>query len=410
MSEAPGLPFRQARVRMLLAVMFCYLFYYTGRQTFGFAIPGIVQELHVNKAQLGWCSAALLWAYALGQAVNGQLADRVGGRRLMTLGGLCSCALNWVTSFGGGLWTLGVPWSANGLAQSMGWAPGSRILSNWWEKKHRGLIYGCYVFAAGASSIAAFVMASSVLHFHLGWRWIFRLPVLFLLFGSVAFWFLARNRPSDLGFPYLPLDPGESAAPPGETAWQRYRVALTNPRFLLASLSIGFQSLARYGLLVWVPVHFLGKDWENSPDKWLSVALPVGMAVGAVTNGWLSDRLFGGGRSRLIAIFLACATIAAGGMWLLPRGHIAVVPLLFLTGFFVYGPQAGYWALCPDLLGSRHAGTGTGVMNCFAYTFAGFGEPLIGHLIESTGLTAIIFLVVGAACLCGLLLILLVRA
>lgn len=34
-------PFRVAQWRMLLAAMFCYLFFYTGRQTFGFAIPGI---------------------------------------------------------------------------------------------------------------------------------------------------------------------------------------------------------------------------------------------------------------------------------------------------------------------------------------------------------------------------------
>ena len=32
--------FRRAQWRMLLAAMFCYLFFYTGRQTFGFAIPG----------------------------------------------------------------------------------------------------------------------------------------------------------------------------------------------------------------------------------------------------------------------------------------------------------------------------------------------------------------------------------
>ena len=37
--------FRRAQWRVLLATMFCYLFYYTGRQTFGFAIPGIQREL-----------------------------------------------------------------------------------------------------------------------------------------------------------------------------------------------------------------------------------------------------------------------------------------------------------------------------------------------------------------------------
>lgn len=38
----PATPsFHLAQWRMLLATMFCYLFFYTGRQTFGFAIPGM---------------------------------------------------------------------------------------------------------------------------------------------------------------------------------------------------------------------------------------------------------------------------------------------------------------------------------------------------------------------------------
>ena len=95
MTEAPHHnSFASARVKTLVAVMFCYLFYYTGRQNFGFAIPGLAEEFGLSKAQLGWCSTAMLWAYAIGQAINGQLADRFGGRSLMTLGGLLSFVMN----------------------------------------------------------------------------------------------------------------------------------------------------------------------------------------------------------------------------------------------------------------------------------------------------------------------------
>ncbi len=62
-----GESFHSAQRRVLLATMFCYLFYYTGRQTFGFAIPGIEEEFGLSKTSLGWASATLLWCYALGQ-------------------------------------------------------------------------------------------------------------------------------------------------------------------------------------------------------------------------------------------------------------------------------------------------------------------------------------------------------
>ena len=83
-----------------MATMFCYLFFYTGRQTFGFAIPGIEDELGLSKSTLGWASAALLWSYALGQAINGNLGDMFGGRRMMSLGAILSCGLNWCMSVG----------------------------------------------------------------------------------------------------------------------------------------------------------------------------------------------------------------------------------------------------------------------------------------------------------------------
>ena len=53
--------FRRAQWRMLLAAMLCYFFFYTGRQTFGFAIPGIQAEFGVKQghARLGQRGAAL---------------------------------------------------------------------------------------------------------------------------------------------------------------------------------------------------------------------------------------------------------------------------------------------------------------------------------------------------------------
>ena len=157
--------------------MFCYLFFYTGRHSFGFAIPGIEEELGISKTTLGWVSAALLWSYAVGQSINGNLGDKFGGRRMMSVGALLSCTLNWVVSFGTNLTSLIVPWAANGYAQSMGWAPGSRVLSNWWGHSERGKVYGFYVFAAGMGSVLAFATSTLILEAGLDWRWIFRLPV-----------------------------------------------------------------------------------------------------------------------------------------------------------------------------------------------------------------------------------------
>lgn len=399
--------FLWVRRKVLLATMFCYLFFYTGRQTFGFAIPGIQAEFGVSKETLGWVSAGLLWSYAIGQMVNGNLGDKLGGRAVMSAGAVLSCATNWAVSFSTGVMSLGFLWGVNGYFQAMGWAPGSRVLSNWFGPGDRGKVFGCYVFAAGMASVLSFVTSILVVHiFEMEWRWIFRIPVLLMLVGGVTFFLVARERPEDLGFASPHEPEGEiAAATDDESSMQRYKAVLSNWRILMGGLAIGFQNAARYGLLVWVPVHFIGGDGAAGAGagsliapEWTTIALPVGMAIGAASNGYISDRYFATRRYVAIVLYMTLATATALLMYGVPAGSVHFgLAILFLCGFFVYGPQASFWALCPDLVGHRRAGTAVGVMNFFAYLFAGLGEPLIGKVMDSSGTTSIIFLLVAIA-------------
>ncbi|MDV2116518.1 MFS transporter [Alcaligenes faecalis] len=421
MTRAPSLSFRKAQWRMLLAAMFCYLFFYTGRQTFGFAIPGLQEEFGFSSASLGWVSAVLLWAYAVGQAINGNLADKYGGRRIMTAGAVLSCGANWIASFATGFFSLLIPWGANGYFQALGWAPGSRLISNWWGISERGRAYGLYVFAAGCASILSYVTSMVVIDvMQLDWRWIFRLPVLLMLVGGIVFYLVARERPEDMGFEPL-ADTGVANADDAskalegeaETSWQRYKAVLKNKRLLIAALSLGFQNAARYGLIVWVPVHFLGVDWKSGDGlidpKWITIALPVGMAVGALSNGWISDRLFGSKRYLAIMLYTGLGALMSLWMWSLPVHSSLGLVALFLCGFFVYGPATSFWALCPDLVGAKRSGTATGVMNFSSYLFAGLAEPMIGSVLDSTGDTSLIFVIVLIACACSALVALFIR-
>jgi MFS transporter, OPA family, glycerol-3-phosphate transporter len=406
---------RRAQWRMLCVLMFCYLFYYTGRQNFGWAIPLMLDDegMGLSAKQLGTISGAMLMAYGIGQFINGNLGDKFGGRKMVTLGALLSVALNWVLSFGTAFWSLFLPWAANGFVQSMAWAPGSRMLSNWWSHGERGKAFGWYVFSAASSTVVIFALGILVVQ-HFSWQWVFRLPVLLLAVASIVFYFIARDRPEDLGYAPIPEDPNHARPTTGgqeERSLDRYLAVLRNGRFLLASMSIGFASLARYGLIIWVPLHYMGPDWKKSPGAlWITLALPVGMALGAVSTGYLSDRFFKANRSWPIAIFMGLATFVLMAIYFVPpEMKMAGLALLFLAGFVVYGPQSCYWALCPDLLGRYRSGTAIGVMNFSAYLFAAAGAPLIGWVKDTTGTTTSIFALLAGGCLLGALLILPVR-
>lgn len=403
--------FRNYQWRMLFAVMFCYLFFYTGRQNFGWAIQGLAMEFDVTKQNVGWAGAAMLWAYGIGQFINGNLADKYGARRMIVLGGVLSVLMNWATSYASAYWMVIVFWALNGFGQSLGWAPGSRLLSNWWGTRERGKAFGFYVFAAGCSSILIYLLSIIMLDvYELDWRWLFRLPVLLLLLGCTVFFFVVRDKPEDVGFQKLGEDPKLRAVKDGETSRERYKKVLLNKKFITACISIGFQNMARYGLLVWVPLYYLGTKLSESGNLWIALALPIGMASGTIFFGQLSDRVFNSNRSKPIALSMGLAGVVVLLLYLVPKDNLfGGLALMFAAGFLVYGPQSCYWPLSPDLLGVKRSGTGVGVMNTFAYAFAGAGEPFIGYMVDITGEQNIVFVVTAVMCFLSAVIILFVR-
>lgn len=382
---------------MLFVTMFCYLFFYTGRHNFGWAARGISKELDISFQQVGWISFAMLMGYAIGQLINGNLADRWSPKIMIITGGTVSILCNLSISFANSYTAILVLWTLNGYFQSMAWGSGGKLISNWWSSAERGKAFGFYTMAAGSSSVLTFFMALILVQQDQSWRTLFRYPILLLAAALLVFLLVAYSSPKRKGYT-IPEE--ETIAKKQENWKQSYQKVFQNRSFMIASLAIGFQSMARYGLIFWVPIHFLGNNYKaSSGNMWLTLLIPVGMALGAVSFGYISDILFNKNRSKSIRAGMLISCVLAILIYCIPiQNHLLIGILMFSSGFFVYGPQANFWTLCPDLLGTKLVGTGIGIMNMFAYVFAAIGEPIFGKLIDYTGNTANIFLFVALIC------------
>ena len=94
--------------------------------------------------------------YAVGQFVNGQLADRFGSRFIASLGVLGSVSMNIAvflvtlllspetTSPRTILLLVVIFWGANGFFQAMGWTPMVRIMAHWFSSENRGKVMGFF--------------------------------------------------------------------------------------------------------------------------------------------------------------------------------------------------------------------------------------------------------------------------
>lgn len=387
--------------RVLLALMGCYLFYYTGRLAIGHAMPLMEEDLGYSKERLGWLVAAALATYGVGQAINGNLGDWLGGRLMVTLGAVGSMLLCWLFSFmDAALWLLLV-WAANGFVQSMGWAPGGRLISIWWPRQRRGLAFGLYLFSAGLATVLVWCTSYLILGLFdpddpSRWRWLFRLPLLALGASGVVFYLLVRDRPEDVALPSVVEDDDEPSArgsPAGRgdaSTWSgRYLAVLGNPWFLLATLVIVLQSFSRYGLLTWTAVYYSDSGLSIDAALRLTLSLPIGMGLGALAGGYLSDRWFLTRRAVVVALFLAtsaaCFLVLRANPVSADGDQRLGIALLFLAGFFVYGAQGPLWAMCPDLVGRAHSGTAVGVMDALAYAGAAAQGPILGYIVDRGG-------------------------
>ncbi len=396
--------FRSQQWKMLLVTMFCYLFFYTGRHNFGWAAKGMATSLNVSYSYIGWISFSMLLGYAIGQFINGNLADRLSARVMVTAGAYLSVLTNVAVSYSDSITSIMILWALNGYFQSMAWAPGGKLISNWWNEAELGKAFGFYTMAAGLSSVLTYLLSIVLLQQGMEWRMLFRLPVLFLLVAATIFLIIARDKPSDAGF----TDLVKKDSTTEKTNWlSRYRVVLSYPHFLLTSLAFGFESMARYGLIFWVPVHYLGKNWKDNPGNlWVTFLLPVGMAAGALSFGMLSDSLFKKNRIHSIRFGMLMSALMALLVYLLPANNLLLAGFLMLSvGFFVYGPQSCFWPLSPEMLGRNYTGTGIGFMNMFGYVFAALGEPLFGFIIDWVGNTNIIFVFISGICLLSVIMI-----
>ncbi len=389
---------RSQQWKMLLVTMLCYLFFYTGRHNFGWAVKGMTAALHISYSTVGWISFCMLLGYAIGQFINGNLADRLSPKLMVVTGAYLSILTNIAISFSSDAGWIMLLWGLNGFFQSMAWAPGAKLINNWWGEEERGKAFGFYTMAAGLSSAVTYLLSIVLLQQGQEWRMLFRVPILFLLVAATIFLIIAKDKPVK-----------DSSADLEDVAQEKddnigwadqYRMVFKNRRFMLTSLAFGFESMARYGLIFWVPVYYLGKDWEKNPGNlWVTFLLPVGMALGAICFGMLSDTIFKKDRLKAIFAGMFISAVISVLIFIVPAQHLIIgCILMLLAGFFVYGPQACFWPLSPDMLGDRYTGTGIGFMNMCGYVFAAFGEPLLGYVIDVTGSSKNIFIVIAITC------------
>ncbi len=423
------------QVRIFSTVWITYFAYYLCRYNMPMVSKEMGNAFLWDKSQIGIIFSALLLMYAVGQFINGQLADRFGGRLIASLGVVGSVSMNAAvflvtllmspenTNPRTILFLVVIFWGANGFFQSMGWTPMVRIMAHWFGSENRGKVMGfmgtCYQFGAAFSWFLAFFIVTYYAQKMGGdWRVAFLVPAgLFAIVGIIFFVFI-RNAPEDVGLPPIEADePSEDklAGNGQRTIAQNVLRTLKNPYIWVIAWTFFLLDMNRYGFVNWLP-QFLAESSESMgiggfgfKEVMKRIIHPLAGSAGAVTAGWATDRFFKGRRAPVIALLLMLLGISSIIFpYLDPSNSGLVIFVIAVIGFCTYGPHILMVGHAAQDFGKKSGAAGAaGFIDGMGYigaSLAGWGAGLMimRHGYEFT------FVFFGVAAILGALLVCLI--
>ena len=375
--------------RILLAFAGFYLFLYLGRFNFWPVAPLVKEDLSLSNFEIGLVNALLLWGFGLGDLVHGRLAETYGLRLWVMIGAILTTVFNIITSYATSALTMAIPWGVAGFVNAACWAPGISMISQWWPRRNRGLALGIVGTAAGGAMVTMWWISGYV-GAEWGWRASFRYPPMIIAVLGIAFYFIARDRPTDVALPeYVEEDEisatPESIDPELLKGFGPYKVLLGNTRFLLACHVKGLENVVRYGLTTWVPIYYFEEGGLSIESTvFLTILLPLGYLIAPPVAGIISDRYLGSRRRPMVIFSCAVSAIVLVGIALAPPVNVTLGAALLLIGGLSMG-MSPMSTVAVDIAGRRMSGTASGLLDAHGYAYAGAQALVFAAVLDMAG-------------------------
>ncbi|PKB66161.1 MAG: hypothetical protein BZY81_07965 [SAR202 cluster bacterium Io17-Chloro-G4] len=402
-SELPR-TFHLWKWRVLLAFAFFYLFLYLGRFNFWPIAPLVkdpIDGLGLSNIEVGIINAMLLWGFGLGDLVHGRLAETYGLRLWVLIGAILTAVFNFITSFATSAVTLAIPFGLAGFVNAACWAPGISMISQWWPRRDRGMAMGIIGTAAGGAMLMMWWLTGLV-GAEFGWRAAFRYPPLIIIVLGLVVYFVARDRPSDVGLPEY-IEDDEVSATPESIDPERlkglgpYKELMSNSRFILASHVKGLENVVRYGLTTWVPIYYFEEGGLSIESTiFLTILLPLGYLIAPPISGLISDRLLNSARRPMVIASCAISAVVLVIIAFAPPVNVTLGAILLLVGGMSMG-MSPMSTLAVDIAGRRMSGTASGLLDAHGYAYAGLQAIVFSVLLDMAGSPwTLVFLIMAA--------------
>jgi OPA family sugar phosphate sensor protein UhpC-like MFS transporter len=383
------------RYRILYTIFIGYALYYFTRKSYVFAMPGLIEELHFDKGQLGLLGTLFSIAYGVSKFTSGMLSDCSSPRYFMAAGLMLTGICNILFGLSSSLILFALFWGLNGWFQGFGAPPCVRFLTQWYSHTERGGWWSTWSTSHNVGSFTIpWIVGWSLEQW--GWRYAMYIPGVICIMGSLFLVNRLRDTPQSLGLP--PIEKyrndysdglgKEEPATSFRTIFTTY--ILRNKSLWLLAAAYFFIYIVRIGISDWTALFLIeAKGYSRLVATGTASLFEVGGLMGGLAAGWISDRLFAARRGPVNALYAMAIIAALLFFSSVPAGYQLLDTIaIFMLGFTVFGPQVLIGVAAAEVTHKKAAATSNGFVGFGAYLGAAMaGYPLgkIAHVLGWEG-------------------------
>jgi len=343
-----------------------------------FAPAGIAQDLasafETSAASLGVLAATYFYVYTLMQIPTGILADTLGPRRILVLGGIVGGLGSFLFGFAPSLdWAL-TGRTLIGLGVSVTFIAMLKLVAVWFEESRFATVVGICMLIGNLGSVLAGAPLSALAQ-ATGWRGVFIGVGVVSLGLAAACWLIVRDRPSG----------ANAAAAPrfDRTVVLTSLLSVIRNRDTWPAIAVNTGMSGAFFTFagLWMTPYLMQVHGLARPVAASHLSLWFGgFALGCFFIGTLSDRL---GRRKPVLIAAAHLFAAIWLVWLagVTMPLWASYALFALMGLATAGFSLT-WACAKEVNPPLLSGMSTSVANMGGFLAGALLQPLVGWVMD----------------------------
>ena len=336
----------------------------------------LAAAFEASAASLGALAATYFYVYTVMQIPTGVLADTLGPRKILALGGLVAGVGSLLFGLAPGFEVAVIGRTLVGLGVSVAFIAMLKLIAVWYEENRFATLVGTMMFLGNVGTMTAGTPLAWAAQ-GTGWRGVFVVIGVMSLAIGVASWFLVQDRPGVKGAP------AQAGAHADRTAWLGgllvvMKNRLTWPGFFV-NLGIAGSFFAFAGL--WAVPFFTQVHGMTRAVASNHISIYFGgFAIGCLIIGPLSDRM-----KRRKPLMIGGAILHALGWWVWIASG-ALPPAITYALCFAMGAVTASltlsWACAKEVNPPLLSGMATSVVNVGVFLGPSILQPLVGWVMD----------------------------